>query len=104
MNKVLLFCVIVLVFAVGAHALSCPETCEPCTPVEQLECKGGTVSDMCGCCDVCAKIAGESCGGPDDLMGRCDVGLRCDIAEPDDINSHGECVEVEDVGLPPLQF
>lgn len=38
---------------------------------------GGVVKDVCGCCDVCAKQAGQICGGPWELAGRCDKGLAC---------------------------
>ena len=103
MDKILLFSLAVVFLAAGTQSLSCE--CGPtCTPVKDLNCKGGTVADMCGCCDVCAKVADDVCGGPYDMMGRCDQGLRCDILDPSDINSHGECVKVDDEIIPPLEY
>ena len=47
---------------------------------------------MCGCCDVCAKVEGEECGGPWDLNGKCDKGLKCVHKEPE-FNAKGICKE-----------
>ena len=41
-------------------------------------CKGGLTNDNCGCCQVCAKVEGEVCGGLWDEDGYCDQGLFCD--------------------------
>ena len=38
---------------------------------------GGTTTDACGCCTVCAKVEGEKCGGPWNIAGVCDKGLIC---------------------------
>lgn len=38
---------------------------------------GGLVKDPCRCCDVCAKVMGELCGGPWNYLGKCDKGLKC---------------------------
>ena len=104
MNKILLLSLAVVFSAVGTQSLSCARTCSPCASVEELECKGGLVPDACACCNVCAKVAGEECGGPFDLKGRCDQGLRCDIADPHDFNAHGECVEIEEETIPPFLY
>ncbi|XP_057313337.1 cysteine-rich motor neuron 1 protein-like [Hydractinia symbiolongicarpus] len=75
------------------HGLSCPlcnrrECPKPC-------CEGGLVKDACNCCDVCAKLKGERCGGP--FGGHeCDTGLHCQRKEPygdGAVNSAGFCAE-----------
>jgi hypothetical protein len=68
-----------------------------CTPVYKLNCAGGLVRDVCGCCAVCAKVKGEKCGGPWNLRGRCGCGLRCRkspkvIAQVGEFNAGGICV------------
>ena len=103
MNKILLSSLAVVLMAVGTRSLSC-QGCPPsCPSTEELECRGGTVSDLCGCCDVCAKVVGEECGGPFNMLGTCDEGLHCDIPDPEDMNAHGECVELNEgsSGIPP---
>lgn len=60
--------------------LVCPslDACDPATQCEEpVGCKGGVVKDVCQCCDTCAKVRGEDCGGPHGLRGRCDLGLVC---------------------------
>jgi len=60
------------------EALSCVSCHEQtCKPVEELGCKGGVVSGICGCCRTCAKVKDESCGGPWNMRGICDRGLTC---------------------------
>merc|ERR1711953_1088301 len=55
--------------------LSCQEvgSCPPpaCCP------SGSYTTDVCGCCEVCAKAEGETCGGPWGTFGSCAAGLRC---------------------------
>ncbi|XP_057304209.1 uncharacterized protein LOC130641425 [Hydractinia symbiolongicarpus] len=41
------------------------------------ECKGGLSKSVCGCCDVCAKVENEKCGGIFMIKGRCDKNLEC---------------------------
>lgn len=61
-------------------ALHCPP-CERihCSPRHalRLRCKGGVTTGVCGCCPVCARTEGESCGGTWDYLGKCDQGLVC---------------------------
>lgn len=40
-------------------------------------CRWGTVSDHCGCCQVCALGPNEECGGPSDVHGKCGPGMHC---------------------------
>ena len=51
---------------------------------------GGLTKDVCNCCDVCAKVKGEVCGGPSNIRGKCDKNLRCD-KPPKDFNASGRC-------------
>ena len=56
-------------------------SCE--TPVN---CTHGIVSDPCGCCIVCARGAGDTCGGGPNGIGVCGDGLQCVInAENGDV-------------------
>ena len=68
-----------------------------CVPLNELNCKGGLVKDVCGCCVICAKLNGEKCGGPWHEYGTCDYGLTCYkspivIAQVGEFNAHGECI------------
>lgn len=66
------------------QALHCPP-CERihCSPRRalKLQCQGGITTGICGCCPACAKLAGESCGGTWDYLGKCDEGLVCIYTE-----------------------
>nr|XP_019934394.1 PREDICTED: cysteine-rich motor neuron 1 protein-like [Paralichthys olivaceus] len=62
------------------QALHCP----PCERIHcstrralRLQCKGGITTGVCGCCPVCARTEGETCGGTWDYLGKCDEGLLC---------------------------
>jgi HtrA serine peptidase 1 len=72
--------VIALVISV---ILPMAHSCVPCSeikcpPLNKLNCKGGRVKDVCGCCPACAKVLGEECGGPPwNSAGKCDSGLEC---------------------------
>ena len=98
--------VISAIFAV-TEALKCIPACDSpararsprlaCTPVYKLNCKGGIVKNLCGCCAICASVKGERCGGPWDIYGKCDSGLTCyrsppDIARYGATRSQGTCV------------
>ncbi|KAF6738858.1 Venom protein 302 [Oryzias melastigma] len=78
------------------QALHCP----PCERIHcstrralRLQCKGGVTTGVCGCCPVCAKTEGESCGGTWDHLGKCDEGLVC-MVEAEDVESRGSCKSV----------
>ena len=49
----------------------------PCAPRYKLNCKGGLVKHICNCCDTCAQLNGETCGGLWYIYGKCDHGLTC---------------------------
>ncbi|XP_036432014.1 IGFBP domain-containing protein [Colossoma macropomum] len=75
------------------QALHCPP-CERihCSPRRalKLQCKGGVTTGVCGCCPTCAKLAGESCGGTWDYLGKCDEGLVCMYQDSSDGKPEGE--------------
>ena len=69
------------------QALHCP----PCERIHcstrralKLQCKGGVTTGVCGCCPVCARAQGETCGGTWDYLGKCDEGLVCVYQESAD--------------------
>jgi len=81
-------------------SLSCPECDEfKCRDVSHLRCKGGTTTDACGCCTVCAKVEGEKCGGPWNIAGVCDKGLIC---VPQSDFYPGQCFREKRQELPKL--
>ncbi|KAK7450214.1 hypothetical protein BaRGS_00039962 [Batillaria attramentaria] len=58
--------------------------CPPCRQIhcairdpKELDCPGGVSTGVCGCCPVCARLAGQSCGGDWSYLGKCDRGLTC---------------------------
>uniref|UniRef100_A0A3P8UED6 Cysteine rich transmembrane BMP regulator 1 n=1 Tax=Cynoglossus semilaevis TaxID=244447 RepID=A0A3P8UED6_CYNSE len=74
----LLLNVLFLVRALSAHE------CTPChlrtCPLKAAHgCEGGRtpVKDPCGCCDQCARLEWEPCGGQDWTHGYCALGLTC---------------------------
>ena len=78
----------------------CDSTPDTCLPLHKLNCKGGLVKSVCGCCATCAKVKGEKCGGPWwGMGGTCDCGLTCyksPIGIPQKglvtINHYGKCI------------
>ncbi|KAK9517484.1 hypothetical protein VZT92_023947 [Zoarces viviparus] len=76
--SVVLLNVLFLVRALSAHE------CTPCNlrtcPVKAPHsCEGGRTlaRDPCGCCDQCARLEWEPCGGQDWAHGYCALGLTC---------------------------
>ncbi|XP_068170209.1 IGFBP domain-containing protein isoform X2 [Antennarius striatus] len=68
------------------QALHCP----PCEQIHcssrralKLQCKGGVTTGVCGCCPVCARVEGETCGGAWDYLGKCAEGLVCVYQDPE---------------------
>ncbi|XP_025076858.1 cysteine-rich motor neuron 1 protein-like [Pomacea canaliculata] len=58
--------------------------CPPCHQIHcttwnpaDLRCEGGVTTGVCGCCPVCARTAGQTCGGDLAYLGKCDRGLTC---------------------------
>lgn len=76
--------------------------CPPCERIHcssqralKLQCKGGVTTGVCGCCPVCARVEGETCGGTWDYLGKCDKGLVCvyqdSAADKPDAERKGVC-------------
>ncbi|XP_078697810.1 uncharacterized protein LOC144925603 [Branchiostoma floridae x Branchiostoma belcheri] len=82
MRKIQVILVVLLGMVKGLAALSCLQcgtfTCPPLP-----SCQGDVTKDACGCCDVCAKIPGESCGGQWNISGTCSRGLTC-VVDPNE--------------------
>ena len=69
-------------------------SCIPCSWVQcsaPVNCKGGLVKSICGCCNVCAKVEGERCGGQWQTLGRCDSGLKCVVRDGHLKAAEGTC-------------
>uniref|UniRef100_A0A3Q2QIF0 Si:ch73-330k17.3 n=1 Tax=Fundulus heteroclitus TaxID=8078 RepID=A0A3Q2QIF0_FUNHE len=80
--------------------------CPPCEQIHcssrrtlRLQCKGGVTTGVCGCCPVCARTEGETCGGNWDYLGKCDEGLVCihqaPAADKPDAERRGVCKAIE---------
>ncbi|XP_019622837.1 PREDICTED: venom protein 302-like [Branchiostoma belcheri] len=90
MGKILIVCLVLLAKVNGLAALSC-QTCEEVVCEEPPKCKANAnyVKDVCGCCDVCAKVKGEDCGGEWNIHGICADGLICQYPEPPSTTDDG---------------
>ena len=78
MKTVFLVAIAISAMIATTQTLSCRLCSEVnCKPVDQDGCKGGLTRGICGCCDVCAKVKGEKCGGLWNIHGKCDRGLVC---------------------------
>uniref|UniRef100_UPI00358F912A insulin-like growth factor-binding protein 7 n=1 Tax=Myxine glutinosa TaxID=7769 RepID=UPI00358F912A len=55
------------------------QTCDlsKCPPLALEGCPQGELKDHCGCCQVCAHVEGEPCGGRNRRYGRCASGYQC---------------------------
>ena len=79
-------------------SLCCPmyDISRYCQTDEKLldtsKCLGGLVKEPCGFCKTCAKVAGEPCGGHQNLNGTCDEGLEC--VQSDENSTHGICLGI----------
>ncbi|XP_074517766.1 cysteine-rich motor neuron 1 protein isoform X2 [Sebastes fasciatus] len=80
MCSVVLLNVIFLVRALSAHECT-PCNLRTCTvKVPSHGCEGGRrtlARDPCGCCEQCARLEWEPCGGQDWTHGYCALGLTC---------------------------
>ncbi|XP_067132100.1 venom protein 302-like [Centruroides vittatus] len=82
-----LFLVAISCIAVS-YALDCPD-CDKSKCSPHGVCSVGIVTDVCGCCDVCAKNVGEECGGPWNVFGLCGSKLVClKKPPPPDVKDH----------------
>ncbi|XP_065661866.1 venom protein 302 [Hydra vulgaris] len=71
--------------------------CRPCEPdlcPPRPLCNGGYVKGICGCCDTCAKVDGEKCGGLWNMYGKCDVGFVCAQVKR---HAKGVCVSIKKI-------
>ncbi|KAL7647363.1 UNVERIFIED_CONTAM: hypothetical protein RMT77_000959 [Armadillidium vulgare] len=67
-----------------------------CASADSLNCThGSTINPVCGCCPVCFKGLGESCGGftPFPVVG-CGDGLKCQTVNESLPDAPGVCVEI----------
>ena len=79
---------VVRLLFIGSFLVTCSPvislSCVPCSWVRcstPVNCKGGLVKSICGCCNVCAKVAGERCGGLWPIQEHCDSGLKCVVRD-----------------------
>uniref|UniRef100_A0A8C8DZ45 Si:ch73-330k17.3 n=1 Tax=Oryzias sinensis TaxID=183150 RepID=A0A8C8DZ45_9TELE len=113
MRMLLILCALVgawgLEEAQKLQALHCP----PCERIHcstrralRLQCKGGVTTGVCGCCPVCAKTEGETCGGTWNHLGKCDEGLVCVVEadEGEDVERKGTCKSGEEYNYLDLVF
>lgn len=70
--------VLFLVRALSAHECT-PCNLRTCPAKAPHGCEGGRIlaRDPCGCCDQCARLEWEPCGGQDWAHGYCALGLTC---------------------------
>lgn len=97
MLALLNFCVLL---RASAGQVCAPCTNRACPPVPAQGCEEGRVlaRDPCGCCDQCARLELEVCGGENWQQGYCAPGLTCTalnhtgaITIPDKGVCKGEC-------------
>ncbi|XP_020611103.1 papilin-like isoform X3 [Orbicella faveolata] len=89
---------VVRLLFIGSFLMMCSPvislSCIPCSWVRcstPVNCKGGLVKSICGCCNVCAKVEGERCGGQWQTLGRCDSGLKCVVRDGHLKAAEGTC-------------
>ncbi|XP_053488962.1 cysteine-rich motor neuron 1 protein-like [Ictalurus furcatus] len=86
------FCVLLRASADQVCA-PCPQ--RACPPVPAQGCEEGRVlaRDPCGCCDQCARLEMELCGGENWELGYCALGLTCTAL------NHNGVVTIPDIGV-----
>ncbi|XP_067680329.1 cysteine-rich motor neuron 1 protein-like [Haliotis asinina] len=95
----LLLCVTLLVTLLctpgPTRAINC-RICHPdlCPPVPRDQCHAGVVTDICGCCQECARALNETCGGKYGIFGKCGPGLKCFISP-----AVGQAISGQDDGI-----
>ncbi|XP_010775417.1 cysteine-rich motor neuron 1 protein isoform X3 [Notothenia coriiceps] len=98
--SVVLLNVLFLVRALSAHECT-PCELRTCFVKAPRGCDGGRTlaRDPCGCCDRCARLEWEPCGGQDWVHGYCALGLTCasfNQTEAATIPETGVCKELPD--------
>lgn len=90
---------VLLNFCVWLRA-SAAEVCAPCSqracpPLPAHGCEEGRVlaRDPCGCCDQCARLEMELCGGDSWQLGYCALGLTCTAL------NHTGALTIPDIGV-----
>lgn len=91
-------CVLLCLGAYLARA-STPECSQPCNlaACSVVQCRYGTVLDLCGCCSLCGKGPGERCAANFESItfyGVCGDGLVCISPFPDLTYFPGTCTAV----------
>merc|ERR1719228_2198358 len=77
-------CLCSILIAAGKFTCPAPPTC----------CESGQYAyDECGCCQKCAKAELQTCGGAQEISGRCGGGLQC-------LKTCMSCKTVGSEGLP----
>ncbi|XP_067656056.1 insulin-like growth factor-binding protein 5 [Haliotis asinina] len=80
------------------HMFQCPPCDTNLCSLPVNHCELVLEPGICGCCPVCARRAGQSCGV---TVGRCAHGLKCrpDISDPNPLNAllqgRAVCIGVE---------
>ena len=98
MKTILIIALVFSAILTITQALSClPCHQVTCHSLSKLNCKGGLTRNVCNCCTACAKVKGEKCGGPWNINGVCDCGLRCyksprNIKRLGEFNASGICI------------
>ncbi|KAJ7989085.1 hypothetical protein DPEC_G00315880 [Dallia pectoralis] len=67
----------VLVRVLTAYYECSPCDLRTCSATEPCHGDRTLAKDPCGCCDQCARLEWEPCGGPDWTLGYCAPGLTC---------------------------
>ncbi|XP_071099438.1 insulin-like growth factor-binding protein 5 [Haliotis cracherodii] len=80
------------------HLFQCPPCDANVCAIPLEPCELVLEAGICGCCPVCARRSGESCGV---TVGRCAQGLKCrpDMSDPNPLNAlllgRAVCIGVE---------
>ncbi|XP_066962361.1 venom protein 302-like [Macrobrachium rosenbergii] len=86
----------------STHALRCipcqrDEARCPKGNLTLSDCPYGVTTDVCNCCDACAKGPGENCGGAWNMRGKCGPEYTCvpvEEANPQEHFFDGKCEKI----------